>query len=138
MRNAAGRRQGPAGFQVKLRGDALPKCPPMNPDAPEPLPGEHAETHVPVVRVEPLGGEFDAPPELTLLEAASFAGIRLPRLCRNGTCRTCLCRVVSGEIGYTIEWPGLSREEKAEGYVLTCVAVARTDLVLDVPDAEFS
>lgn len=92
---------------------------------------------IPLVRVEPLGRTFEAPPELTLLEAAGFAGIRLPRLCRNGTCRTCLCRVVSGEASFTIEWPGLSREEKAEGYVLTCVAVARTDLVLDVPDAEF-
>ena len=91
---------------------------------------------VPLVRVEPLGRTFEAPPELTLLEAASFAGVRLPRLCRNGTCRTCLCRVVSGEVSFTIEWPGLSREEKAEGYVLTCVAVARTDLVLDVPEAE--
>jgi ferredoxin len=91
---------------------------------------------VPVVRVEPLGRSFEAPPELTLLEAAAFAGIRLPRMCRNGTCRTCLCRVVSGETRFTIEWPGLSREEKAEGYVLSCVAVACTDLVLDVPDAE--
>jgi ferredoxin len=93
---------------------------------------------VPLVRVEPLGRSFEAPPELTLLEAAAFAGIRLPRLCRNGTCRTCMCRVVSGEVSFTIEWPGLSREEKAEGYVLTCVAVARTDLVLDVPDAELA
>ena len=91
---------------------------------------------VPVVRVEPLGRSFEAPPELTLLEAAAFAGIRLPRMCRNGTCRTCLCRVVSGEVSFTIEWPGLSREEKAEGYVLSCVATARSDLVLDVPDAE--
>ena len=91
---------------------------------------------VPVVRVEPLGRSFESPPELTLLEAAAVAGIRLPRMCRNGTCRTCLCRVVSGEVSFTIEWPGLSREEKAEGYVLACVAVARTDLVLDVPDAE--
>lgn len=97
---------------------------------------EGAVPSVPLVRVEPLGRTFEAPPELTLLEAAGFAGIRLPRLCRNGTCRTCLCRVVSGEASFTIEWPGLSREEKAEGYVLTCVAVARTDLVLDVPDAE--
>jgi ferredoxin len=110
----------------------------MNPDAPEFRSDENAAAHVPVVRVEPLGGEFEAPAELTLLEAASFAGIRLPRLCRNGTCRTCLCRIVSGEIRYTIEWPGLSREEKAEGYVLTCVAVAQTDLVLDVPEAEWS
>jgi ferredoxin len=96
------------------------------------------ETAVPHVRVEPLGVTFEAPPELTLLEAAGFAGIRLPRMCRNGTCRTCLCRVVSGEVRFTIEWPGLSREEKAEGYVLTCVAIAQTDLVLDVPDASVS
>jgi ferredoxin len=93
---------------------------------------------VPLVRVEPLGLSFEAPPELTLLEAAGFAGIRLPRLCRNGTCRTCMCRVVSGEVSFTIEWPGLSREEKAEGYVLTCVAVALTDLVLEAPDASLT
>ncbi|MFP6561537.1 2Fe-2S iron-sulfur cluster-binding protein [Paraburkholderia sp. B3] len=94
-----------------------------------------ADPRVPHVLVEPLGVTFEAPPELTLLEAAGFAGIRLPRMCRNGTCRTCLCRVTSGEVRFTIEWPGLSREEKAEGYVLTCVAVALTDLVLDAPDA---
>jgi ferredoxin len=99
---------------------------------------DELEGAVPRVRVEPLGVTFDAPPELTLLEAASFAGIHLPRLCRNGTCRTCICRVVSGEVRFTIEWPGLSREEKAEGYVLTCVAIAQTDLVLDVPDATLS
>jgi ferredoxin len=99
---------------------------------------QELESTVPRVRVEPLCITFEAPPELTLLEAASFAGVHLPRLCRNGTCRTCICRVVSGEVRFTIEWPGLSREEKAEGYVLTCVAVAQTDLVLDVPDATSS
>lgn len=99
-------------------------------------PASETETGVPLVRVEPLGRSFEAPPELTLLEAAAFAGIKLPRSCRNGTCRTCLCRAVSGTVRFTIEWPGLSREEKAEGYVLTCVAVAQSDLVLNVPDAE--
>jgi ferredoxin len=99
---------------------------------------QELENAVPRVRVEPLGVTFEAPPELTLLEAASLAGIHLPRLCRNGTCRTCICRVVSGEVRFTIEWPGLSREEKAEGYVLTCVAIAQTDLVLDVPEATSS
>ncbi len=93
-------------------------------------------TPTPIVRVEPLGRTFEAPAELTLLEAAAFARVRLPRLCHNGTCRTCLCRVVSGRAHHTIEWPGLSREEKAEGYILPCVAVAETDLVIEVPDAE--
>ncbi|MFM0289797.1 2Fe-2S iron-sulfur cluster-binding protein [Paraburkholderia megapolitana] len=87
------------------------------------------------VRVEPLGQTFDAPDSLTVLEAAGFANLRLPRMCRNGTCRTCLCRMTSGEVRYLIEWPGVSREEKAEGFILPCVAVAQSDLVLEVPDA---
>ncbi|WP_168790187.1 2Fe-2S iron-sulfur cluster-binding protein [Paraburkholderia aromaticivorans] len=89
----------------------------------------------PLVRVEPLGYSFEAPDSLTILEAAGFANLRLPRSCRNGTCRTCICRLVSGTVSYTIEWPGLSREEKAEGFILPCVAVAESDLVIDVPDA---
>jgi ferredoxin len=91
-----------------------------------------------VVRIEPLGREFEAPAHLSLLEAATAAGIRLPRSCRNGTCRTCICRLQSGTVAYRIEWPGLTKEEKAEGYVLPCVALARTDLVLSVQEAEES
>lgn len=87
------------------------------------------------VRVEPLGRSFESPDSLTILEAAGFANLRLPRSCRNGTCRTCVCRLVSGSVSYTIEWPGLSREEKIEGYILPCVAVAQSDLVIEVPEA---
>jgi hypothetical protein len=47
-----------------------------------------------------------------------------------------MCRLVSGRVAYRIEWPGLTKDEKAEGLVLPCVAVAETDLVLVVPDAE--
>jgi hypothetical protein len=39
--------------------------------------------------------------------------------------------MVSGEVKYTIEWPGLSAEEKAEGYVLPCVARPTTHVVLE-------
>jgi ferredoxin len=89
----------------------------------------------PLVRVEPLGQSFEAPDSLTLLEAAGFANLHLPRTCRNGTCRTCLCKMTAGRVRYTIEWPGLSREEKAEGYILPCVTIAETDVVIEVPDA---
>ncbi|MFL9865360.1 2Fe-2S iron-sulfur cluster-binding protein [Paraburkholderia fungorum] len=92
-------------------------------------------TRPPLVRVEPLGQSFEAPASLTILEAAGFANLRLPRSCRNGTCRTCMCKMTAGRVRYTIEWPGLSREEKAEGYILPCVAIAETDVVLDAPDA---
>lgn len=88
------------------------------------------------VRVEPLGAGFDAPESLSLLEAAGFAGVSLPRSCRNGTCRTCLCRLREGSVAYRIEWPGVSAEEKAEGHILPCVAIAQSDLVIEVPHAE--
>ncbi|HEY2019710.1 2Fe-2S iron-sulfur cluster-binding protein [Paraburkholderia sp.] len=90
-------------------------------------------TRPPLVRVEPLGVSFEAPDSLTILEAAGFAHLRLPRSCRNGTCRTCLCRMTAGRVRYTIDWPGVSREEKAEGYILPCVAIAETDVVIEVP-----
>lgn len=46
-----------------------------------------------------------------------------------------MCKMVSGNVDYQIEWPGLTREEKNEGWILPCVAVASSDLVLDVPAA---
>jgi len=87
------------------------------------------------VRIEPSGAQFDAGASQSLLAAAADAGIRLPSSCRNGTCRSCLCRLESGRIGYRIDWPGLSAEEKLEGWILPCVAEARSDLVIDAPRA---
>jgi ferredoxin len=78
---------------------------------------------------------FEATAPATVLAAAERAGIRLPSSCRNGTCRTCLCRLESGAVHYTIDWPGVSLDERREGYILPCVAVADTDLVLEAPAA---
>jgi ferredoxin len=87
------------------------------------------------VKVEPAGLQFDVEGDLTLLEAAEMSRVQLPSSCRNGTCRTCLCRLVSGEVQYTVEWPGLSAEERAEGYVLPCVARPTSNLVLEQTEA---
>ncbi|MGC7406328.1 2Fe-2S iron-sulfur cluster-binding protein [Pandoraea pneumonica] len=89
----------------------------------------------------PSGWQFDAPDDMPLLLAAQAAGIKLPSLCRNGTCRACLCRVKAvaeaapAPVAYRIEWPGLSRDEKAEGWLLPCCAFARADVTIDAPDA---
>lgn len=88
-----------------------------------------------VVQVSPRGFSFEAAPGETLLAAAERAGIALPSSCRNGTCRTCICKMQSGHVRYTVDWPGLSLEEKAQGYVLPCVAVATSDVVLEQGDA---
>lgn len=87
------------------------------------------------VEVLPAGWRFEAPASQTLLLAALDAGLRLPHSCRNGTCRACIARLREGEISYRIEWPGLSREEKDEGWILPCVACARANLVLEAPQA---
>ena len=85
----------------------------------------------------PLGSTFQADPTAaTVLAAAEAAGIDLPSSCRNGTCRTCLCRLASGTVRYLVEWPGLSIEEKREDYLLPCVAVPTSDLVVTAPLAK--
>jgi len=80
------------------------------------------------VTVQPAGISFDTDDQSTVLESALRAGVALPNSCRNGTCRTCLCRVISGSVRHHIEWPGLSPEEKRDGYILPCVALAQSDL----------
>src|SRR6516165_5235305 len=49
-------------------------------------------------RVEPGGFSFGIEPDRTLLQSADAAGIELPSSCRNGTCRTCLYKLVAGRI----------------------------------------
>ncbi len=87
------------------------------------------------VKVEPAGLQYDVEGDLSLLEAAEMSRVQLPSSCRNGTCRTCMCRMLSGEVSYAIEWPGLTAEEKAEGYVLPCVARPLSNVVLEQTEA---
>lgn len=90
-------------------------------------------------RIEPGGWCFEAPANLSLLKAAEQAdptgqtGLQLPSSCRNGTCRSCLCQLISGAVVYQIEWPGLSAEEKQSGLILPCVAFPASDVVLALP-----
>jgi ferredoxin len=88
------------------------------------------------VTILPLGQSFDAQATVPVLLAAEQAGVRLPSSCRNGSCRTCMCLMTSGSVSYRIDWPGLSLDEKREGYILPCVALAQSDLTLQVPAAK--
>ena len=88
------------------------------------------------VIVEPKGLAFEADDSMTVLQAAELGGVSLPSSCRNGTCRTCICLLRSGSVRYRIEWPGLSLDEKREGYFLPCVAIAESDLLVEAPAAK--
>jgi ferredoxin len=80
--------------------------------------------------LHPGARPIDAPSDRSVLASARAAGVELHASCRNGTCRACLRRLHSGQVHYRIEWPGLSAEEKAEGFILPCVAHPACDLVL--------
>ncbi|GAB3626784.1 2Fe-2S iron-sulfur cluster-binding protein [Pandoraea terrae] len=90
------------------------------------------------VTLLPAGWTFEASSDQPLLLAAQAAGIKLPSSCRNGTCRACLCFKPEGEITYRIEWPGVSFDEKREGWILPCCAYPRSAVTLDVPHASRS
>lgn len=84
-------------------------------------------------------------PRETVLEVAFREGIRLPYDCREGTCTTCVGRLVSvgeGDTGesdandavdaaaafdYRRQPEALTDGERADGYVLLCIATPRAD-----------
>lgn len=91
-------------------------------------------TAVFTARIAPDGTAFEAPASMALLQAAEQAGLQLlDSSCRNGTCRTCLCLLVSGQVVYRIDWPGVSLDEKREGFILPCVAYPVSDVVIQLP-----
>jgi ferredoxin len=83
--------------------------------------------------LEPSRFAFDAPADRPILQSAREAGAVLPSACRNGTCRACLCQLIEGRVAYRIEWPGLSADEKAEGFILPCVAHPASALAIAAP-----
>lgn len=78
--------------------------------------------------VNDTGERFMAPADQSLFAAMTRAGVHWPVSCRNGTCRTCLARLLAGQVRYDIPWPGLSPEEKQGGYCLPCIARPLADV----------
>ena len=72
------------------------------------------------VRVEP--GE-------TILATALAQGIDLPYSCQSGLCTACRGKALSGKVKLDEE-DGLSKSEREEGYILTCVGHPLTDDVV--------
>lgn len=83
--------------------------------------------------IQPDGQTFDAWPEQSLLDSMEQGGIAWPTSCRSGSCRTCMGRLIKGEVRYEMVWPGVLPEEKAEGWILPCVARPVSDVVLKDP-----
>ena len=81
-------------------------------------------------------------PQETVLEAAGREGVRLPYDCRKGTCTTCVGRVLevdgaaerdaAAAFDYRRSPEALTDEERADGYVLLCIAAPRADCRVEV------
>lgn len=59
-----------------------------------------------------------------ILDSARASGLPAPYACKAGVCATCRARVVSGEVEMAARY-GLSDEEVASGYILTCQSVPK-------------
>ena len=73
------------------------------------------------VIVEPFGWEFEVAPGQTILQSALAQGLPWPSRCRVGSCTTCRCRLVDGEVrSLTDTSYVLTREQLEQRYVLAC------------------
>jgi len=70
-----------------------------------------------------------------ILRSLEEQGVGLPFSCRNGCCTACAVRVLNGEIDQR-EALGLSRELRARGYGLLCVARALGPLEVETQDED--
>ncbi|HJY75794.1 MAG TPA: 2Fe-2S iron-sulfur cluster-binding protein [Burkholderiales bacterium] len=64
----------------------------------------------------------------TILASLLRAGVPFPFSCQTGSCGTCKCELVSGEV-VELEWSehALSAPERARGIILACRSEPRSD-----------
>jgi ring-1,2-phenylacetyl-CoA epoxidase subunit PaaE len=69
-----------------------------------------------------------------ILDSARAQGMPAPFACKGGVCATCRAKVVSGTVDMRLNY-GLTADEVAQGYVLTCQASPASDDVIVNYDA---
>src|SRR3569832_944491 len=84
------------------------------------------------VIVQPSGRAFDVDAGEQILQAAIRQGVGMPYGCKDGACGSCKCRKLEGTVVHGVhQVKALSPEEEAAGYILTCVGVPQTDVVIE-------
>jgi ferredoxin-NADP reductase len=66
----------------------------------------------------------------TLLESSEKHGVLIPSGCRQGSCGTCVTKLLGGEVRMGPQ-EALSDEQQSQGYILPCVSRPVTDVTLD-------
>jgi len=80
------------------------------------------------------GKQFAAAKGESLLDAALRADVSLAYSCRTGRCSTCRSRVLSGTTEALHEETGLAVDERAAGWILSCVRAATSDALIEFDD----
>lgn len=82
------------------------------------------------IRLADSGVTLTAQPGETLLETLERSGYRPDFSCRAGACATCRLKALSGKVRDSGENNALTPGERAQGYVLSCVAEPQGDVTL--------
>ncbi len=82
-----------------------------------------------------LDGEtfnIKVPEGTPILDAGLDEDIDIPFSCQSGSCGSCQCKILKGEVEME-EQEVLTQEEIEEGYILSCVSFPKSsDLVIEV------
>ena len=71
---------------------------------------------------------FD-PTKGSILDCVQAAGMPAPYACKGGVCTTCRAKILEGQVTMTKNY-GLTEQEVADGYVLTCQSVPASEHVV--------
>lgn len=82
--------------------------------------------------VEFIGSEksIRVAPGETVHAAAAKVGLMIPKACGMGICGTCKVLKLGGEVAMEHNG-GITEEDEAEGYILSCCSVPKGDVRID-------
>ena len=75
--------------------------------------------------------EYQVKGRKPLLDELRDQGVDLPYGCRYGGCITCAARLISGRVDQRAQ-VALNNRQIKDGYIVLCVARAKTDCVLEI------
>ena len=84
------------------------------------------------------GKRFGVEPGESLLDAAARSDVSMAYSCRTGRCSSCKCKVITGVSAALHPESGLTDAEKMDGWILSCVRTATTDMCLEVDDVSLT